>query len=115
MRRTVGSGPLVTLGRYSLVLYLWHYPLFWYVAKLDTSWGWRERTTVAYALTLAFAVLATVLIERPLQRWLRADGWHVLDRGVAPAVAGAVRRPRRRAAHAGRRPDRSPSREESGV
>jgi peptidoglycan/LPS O-acetylase OafA/YrhL len=91
LSRTLGWGPLVVAGRYSLVLYIWHYPLFWYLSKNQTEWNWQTTTLVAYALTLVIAVLAQILIERPTQRWLRSDKWHALDQGIAPAVVRSAR------------------------
>ena len=91
LSRTLGWGPLVVAGRYSLVLYIWHYPLFWYLSKNQTEWSWQTTTLVAYALTLVIAVLAQVLIERPTQRWLRSEKWHALDQGIAPAVVRSAR------------------------
>jgi peptidoglycan/LPS O-acetylase OafA/YrhL len=91
LSRTVGWGPLVVAGRYSLVLYIWHYPLFWYLSKNQTEWSWQTTTLVAYALTIVIAVLAQLLIERPTQRWLRSDKWRALDQGIAPAVVRGAR------------------------
>jgi peptidoglycan/LPS O-acetylase OafA/YrhL len=91
---TVGFAPLRLAGRYSLVLYIWHYPLFWYLSKDETGWAWGTKTFVAYALTLVIAIAAQVVIERPTQRWLRSEKWHALDDGVAPALLAAARRGR---------------------
>ena len=125
LTRTVGWGPLVTAGRYSLVLYIWHYPLFWYLSKNETEWSWQVRTVMAYLLTLVIAVLAQLLIERPTQRWLRSEKWHALDDGIGPALVRAARRGADEArerissarhggtANTGAAPD--PEREESGV
>jgi peptidoglycan/LPS O-acetylase OafA/YrhL len=83
---TVGCTPLAIAGRYSLVLYIWHYPIFWYVAKLDTGWSWQTRTWVAYLLTFAVGTLAQLLVERPVQSLLSSPRWRRLDPDIpAPA------------------------------
>jgi peptidoglycan/LPS O-acetylase OafA/YrhL len=94
LTRTVGWGPLALAGRYSLVLYIWHYPLFWYLSKDETGMSWWQLTGVAYLLTIVIAVLAQLVIERPTQRWLRSEKWHALDRGIGPALLVAARRGR---------------------
>jgi peptidoglycan/LPS O-acetylase OafA/YrhL len=92
--RVVGWGPLAVAGRYSLVLYIWHYPLFWYLSQNETDWGWRTRTFVAYAATLAIALVAQVVIERTTQRWLRSEKWRALDRGIGPGLLALAGRGR---------------------
>lgn len=88
---TVGSRPLVAFGRYSLVLYIWHYPIFWFMSQNNVRWSWQERTLVAYAVTFAVAIAGQLLIERTVQRWLRSERWQVLDRGIGPALADGAR------------------------
>lgn len=78
--------PMVVLGSYSLVLYVWHYPIFWYLSRNYFEWSWQWRTVVAYLATAVIAVITQRLIERPLQRWLRSESWHAMDHGLLPAV-----------------------------
>lgn len=78
----LGWGPLVALGRYSLVLYIWHYPIFWYLSRNTPDWRWGWRTLVGYLATIVIAVVAQWLIERPVQRWLSSDFWEPFDRGL---------------------------------
>jgi peptidoglycan/LPS O-acetylase OafA/YrhL len=70
----LGWRPLQVLGRMSLAIYIWHYPIFWAVARWNTyyDWGWHwvPKTLLAFALTALFAVGAQRLVEQPLQRWL---------------------------------------------
>lgn len=86
--RVLGWRPLQALGRYSFPLYLWHYPIFWYLSRNATDWSWEARTAVGLGVSLVISVVAMWLIERPLQRWLTAPGWGVAtDLGL---VGGAV-------------------------
>jgi peptidoglycan/LPS O-acetylase OafA/YrhL len=66
--------PLQGLGRMSLAIYVWHYPIFWAVARWNTyyewGWDWVPKTLLAFALTGLFAVAAQRLVEQPVQRWL---------------------------------------------
>jgi peptidoglycan/LPS O-acetylase OafA/YrhL len=91
---TIGLPPLAVAGRYSLVLYIWHYPLFWYLSKDEMGLRWWQLTLLAYALTLVLATAAQLLIERRTQRWLRSEKWQALDRGIGPALLEAAKRGR---------------------
>ena len=94
VERVLGHAPAGVVGRFSLVLYIWHYPVFWYWSREGDDWSWQLRTAVALVASLAIALLAQALIERPTQRWLRSPRWHALDEGFGPAMATAVRRGR---------------------
>lgn len=67
-RRTVGPGlrPLVLLGTVSYGAYLWNYPLTLWLR--DVPFG----PAIAAVLTILAASLSWMLLERPLQRRLRA-------------------------------------------
>jgi peptidoglycan/LPS O-acetylase OafA/YrhL len=91
---TIGLPPLAVAGRYSLVLYIWHYPLFWYLSKDEMGLRWWQLTLLAYALTLVLATAAQLLIERRTQRWLRSEKWQARDRGIGPALLEAAKRGR---------------------
>lgn len=67
--------PLVALGGASMAVYVWHYPMFWAVARHTHGWLWPTRTVVALTLTAAVVVLVQRLVERPLQRWLAHPKW----------------------------------------
>jgi peptidoglycan/LPS O-acetylase OafA/YrhL len=84
--------PLVFLGRRSLALYIWHYPVFWFVARHSEGWAWGWRTLVALAIALAAALISELTIERRVQRLLASDGWHELEAGVRPFITRRVRR-----------------------
>jgi len=66
--------PLRLLGRMSLAIYIWHYPVFFAVARWNAynQWGWQwlPKVLLAFAITAVFAVAAQRLLEQPLQRWL---------------------------------------------
>lgn len=91
VRVALASRLLVSLGRYSLVLYVWHFPIFWYVSRNTPDWSWQARTAVGYAATVVIAVLAQALIERPVQRWLGSEFWHPFDRGLLPGTMHHLR------------------------
>lgn len=103
--RVLGSGPAVLLGQYSLVLYVWHYPIFWYLSRNTAEWAWGWRTLVGYGATLVIGVVSQRLIERPVQRWLAAPGWRRLDDGLVPAARQALVAAPGRVREAMRRPD----------
>lgn len=85
--RQVLSLPLLsTLGRYSLVIYVWHFPIFWYLSRNTSSWSWGWRTLVGYSVTLVVAVTAQWVIERPAQRWLASDFWKPFEAGLLPGT-----------------------------
>src|SRR6185312_6965359 len=51
--RVVGNDPLVVLGRASLPIYIWHYPVFMFVHRHTTGWSWQVATAVALIATAA--------------------------------------------------------------
>ena len=89
--KVLGWAPLRIAGVFSLVLYVWHYPVFWYVAHQGHDWSWQMRTTVALIATVAIALIAQQLVERPLQRLLRSERWRTLDDGLGHAISAATR------------------------
>ena len=98
---TLGVRPLVFLGSRSLGLYIWHYPVFYFVSRhvLDWHWGWR--TALALALTFVCVLVSEWLVENRVQRALQAPGWRELDYGF-PAYFAAVEAWRTAVAAAGR-------------
>ncbi|HSK34041.1 MAG TPA: acyltransferase family protein, partial [Propionicimonas sp.] len=81
VREVLSWAPLAALGRYSLVLYIWHFPIFWYLSRNTSDWSWGWRTAVGYAATAVIAIVAQVVIERPVQRWLASDFWTPFEGG----------------------------------
>lgn len=103
--KALGSGPVVLLGQYSLVLYVWHYPIFWYLSRNTAEWAWGWRTLVGYGATLLIGIVSQRIIERPVQRWLSSPGWRRLDDGLVPAARQALVATPGRVREAMRRPD----------
>lgn len=62
---------LVGLGRASLVLFVWHLPVFAFVARHTSTWGWESRTIVALIVLAGLTFALTRWVEEPTRRWLK--------------------------------------------
>lgn len=80
--RAMSARPLAFLGRHSLLLYIWHYPVFTFLARHTEDWGWAPRTLVALVLTVVVSLLAHRLVERRATELLRHPAWAETDRGL---------------------------------
>lgn len=70
------STPLLTLlGRNSLPLYVWHYPVFAAVQRNTLDWHWGWRTALGLALTAALCVASHYVVERRVSRLLAHPAW----------------------------------------
>lgn len=78
----MSARPLAFLGRHSLLLYIWHYPVFTFLARHTEGWGWFPRTVVAMLLTVLASLLAHRLVERRATELLRHPAWAQADRGL---------------------------------
>lgn len=77
----LGNQVLTTLGRMSLVIYLWHFPIFHFVARHTNDWGWGWRALVAFAATAAISWVSQVVVERRISRLLARPEWNALRAG----------------------------------
>ena len=71
LSRPLSIAPLRRLGTLSLALYVWHYSVFWAVARHSGGWPWPGRTAVALGLTACIAWLTERFCERPTRDWLK--------------------------------------------
>lgn len=96
LRRTLGLRPLAFLGRHSLGVYVWHFPVFKYVSVHGADWETWQRVAVAWPLALALAVAGEVLVENRVRLLLSARWWDRVDtakddtRQVQPVDFSAV-------------------------
>ena len=86
---SLGNRVATWLGRNSLLIYIWHYPIFAFVARhtIGPGWSWEGRTVVAMSATAAVCVVMDRLVERRITTWLRQPGWRALDDGVPHYLA----------------------------
>lgn len=78
--------PLAFLGRRSLGLYIWHYPVFFFIPRHTLDWAWGWRTAAALALVLACTLVSEQLVENRVQRALESPAWRELDYGIPAFV-----------------------------
>ena len=91
--RTLGSRVPAYLGRESLAIYLWHYPVFFFIAHHTTDWRWQARTIAAFLLVALMVTISNVLVERRVRAALAAPVWRELSSGL-PAYLRERRRSR---------------------
>lgn len=90
--RILGSAPMVTLGRWSYGLFIWHLAALDMVFPVIGRFAFTGDMAVTLVLTLFFGVaLAAVsyaLIESPSREWLRR--WELRRQRPAPPLDSAV-------------------------
>ncbi|MCW2736532.1 acyltransferase [Nocardioides sp.] len=89
LTRIVGFAPLALLGRRSLSLYIWHFPIYMYLYHHTESWSYQLRTAVAVVLTVTIAVINDRTVEHWVGRALVDPRWSRVDRGI-PTYLGAL-------------------------
>ncbi len=88
----LGRRTIVYLGQRSLSLYLWHYPIFWFVSRHTVDWQWEGRTALALALTLVAAHVSYRVVGQRVQRTLESPGWHEMETGLPAFLVARARR-----------------------
>jgi peptidoglycan/LPS O-acetylase OafA/YrhL len=82
-RRVVEWPPFVRLGRASLAIYVWHYPVFWLVARKTPTWDWFPKAVLAFSIVSVIVLVTRPLVDEPTTR-------------LVAAIARRQRRPVRR-------------------
>lgn len=86
--RLVTAAPLAWLGRASLGIFMWHLPVFFFVARHTSGWEWFPRTLTAAALLGALVWATHRWLEEPTRAWLRT---HLQPRPVEATPEAATR------------------------
>ena len=119
LTRVLGFAPLAYLGRRSLSLYIWHFPIYMYLYHHTEAWSYQLRTAVAVALTVAVAAVNDRTVEHWVGRALIDPRWSRLDRGVpaylSALTGAAVRQTAPATARQGTDGTRSPARPSPGT
>ena len=80
--------PLSFLGRHSLIIYVWHYPVFVAVEARTRDWAWPPRAVVALVVLTALCVATHYLLERYVSRLLALPFWGRSRPAAADAAPG---------------------------
>ena len=87
-----GNRALVRLGTMSLGLYIWHYPIFYFIER-HVSWAWGWQALAGVAATWLVARTSERLIDRRVTRVLAHPSWaQARSEGLAHYAVGAARR-----------------------
>jgi len=76
--------PLRIVGKVSYGLYLWHFPIFWFVVQHSASVNAGVRLVIALVASALFTALSWYAVERPALRL--KDKWFARSREVVPAA-----------------------------
>ncbi|WP_374455194.1 acyltransferase family protein [Nocardioides sp.] len=106
------SRVLTLLGRHSLLLYIWHYPVFVYVNRHTGDWSWPMRTLLAFVLVVVICLAAHWAVERHTARLMRSPVWERFDNGLLPGVVASLPFASRRRAGQRRRGQESDRRDQ---
>jgi peptidoglycan/LPS O-acetylase OafA/YrhL len=82
---------LLVLGQSSLVVYVWHYPVFGFFVRHTHGWAWWTRGALALLTVAVICVVADRVVERPVRGVLRSPRWRQLDDGIFAFVSERLR------------------------
>lgn len=82
--RALSWRPLARLGKASLAIFVWHYPVIVIVSRHTSEWDWWTRTLLAFGTLAVIVVVAERLLETPVRRLLGAHPFFRI-----PATDGA--------------------------
>jgi peptidoglycan/LPS O-acetylase OafA/YrhL len=74
-RRALEAPVLQWLGNASLAIYVWHYPLFWFMTRHTSGWPVGARVAATLAALMGIVLVAQRFIEEPTRRWLQTSPW----------------------------------------
>lgn len=73
LARVLGTRWLAWLGRASLVVYVWHYPIIFWIGRHTETWTWPAQTIVAMTMLVAVTWASYRWVEQPARRWLATN------------------------------------------
>ena len=68
LQQVLSWRPAAVLGRWSLALYVWHYPIFFFVARHLGAWPAPAKVLVAVTSLTVVVLAVTRWVERPIAR-----------------------------------------------
>ncbi len=90
--RALGTGPLAAAGRASYSIYLWHYPVFWFLSTHAHDWYWYSRVVAALLVLVPLVVLMERFVETPTRRLLAESAFFRVGPSDAPTPAAGAGR-----------------------
>jgi peptidoglycan/LPS O-acetylase OafA/YrhL len=73
--RVLSVAPLAWLGRASLVIYVWHYPILYGVARHVQDWTRPAQLLTMLATLVVVTYVGHEYVEEPTRRFLRTNRW----------------------------------------
>ncbi len=87
MRRILGVAPLPALGKISYGLYLYHWPIFWWLRESRVGYGGIALLALRLSVTFVVAGVSYFLVERPARATISGKAFAI---GMPVAVLLAV-------------------------